>query len=590
MKTAVADPITTEVIRNFVISCAEDMNAALWRSAFSAIIYEGRDSAVALLDESGNMLGQSTGVPLFVGAIDACVKLVLERYGDDMAPGDIFILNDSYLQGTHLHDITAVGPLFHRGELAGFGAARAHWQDIGAIDPGSTMGSTSIFHEGLRLGPTRIVHRFKPIPEWYDLLVRNTRLKTMTIGDLNAQISAIRTGEKRLSRLLERVGLDVYRAACANIFEQARILDRMAIGALKDGAYRREGFLDNDGVSDEPVKIALTLTIEGERMVIDLEGSSGPVTGSINCGAVQTVSLLRLAYKTMINPERAITGGSFSTMEVRIPENCLFNAKEPAACEWYFTGLGLLGDLMISCLSEAMPERATAAHYGDSMVAAFFNMDKKDDSWISVEATAGGWGGTVGADGESALINLVNGGFRNLPAEVYETKFPVRVEEFSLRRDSGGAGRWRGGCGVVRTYLLLDDCYCALWFDRAKTPAWGLADGGDGLGPKNEIIHPDGRVEHPLKMRARSFKKGTRIVTRTGGGGGYGDPLARSLNEVLEDVRSGLVSRDKACELYGVRIDARMVAVEAESRGIAFAPGRAAKEAPADSQFVLHKG
>jgi N-methylhydantoinase B len=579
MKDAgVADPITTEVIRNFVISCAQDMNAALWRSAFSAIIYEGRDSAVTLLDEKGNMLGQSTGVPLFVGAIDACVKIVLERYGEDMAPGDIFILNDSYLQGTHLHDITAIGPLFHEGELAGFGAARAHWQDIGAIDPGSTMGSTSIFHEGLRLGPTRIVQKFKPIPEWYDLLVRNTRLKTMTIGDLNAQISAIRTGEKRLGRMLERVGLDVYRAACANIFEQARILDRQAIGALADGVYKREGFLDNDGVGDEPVKVALTLIIEGERMIIDLEGSSGPVAGSINCGAVQTVSLLRLAYKTMINPERAITGGSFSTMEVRIPEDCVFNAKEPAACEWYFTGLGLLGDLMISCLSEAMPERATAAHYGDSMVAAFFNLDKKGDSWISVEATAGGWGGTVGADGESALINLVNGGFRNLPAEIYETKFPVRVEEFSLRRDSGGAGRWRGGCGVVRTYLLLDDCHCALWFDRAKTPAWGLAGGAGGLGPKNDIVLPDGKIDHPLKMRARPFMKGTRIVTRTGGGGGYGDPLVRPLSEVLEDVRCGLVSREKAYELYGVSIDAGLKGAAPESRRVASHRGSLGKE------------
>ena len=566
MATSFADPITPEVIRNFVISCAQDMNAALWRSAFSAIIYEGRDSAVALLDEEGNMLGQSTGVPLFVGAIDACVKLVIQRYGDDMAPGDIFILNDSYLQGTHLHDITAIGPLFHKGELAGFGAARAHWQDIGAIDPGSTMGSTSIFHEGLRLGPTRIVQKFRPIPEWYDLLTRNTRLKNMTLGDLNAQISAIRTGEKRLSQMLSRVSLDVYRAACANIFEQARILDRKAIDALADGVYKREGFLDNDGVSDEPVKISLTLTIDGERMIIDLEGTSGPVQGSINCGAVQTVSLLRLAYKTMINPDRAITGGSFSTMEVRIPEDCVFNAKEPAACEWYFTGLGLLGDLMISCLSEAMPERATAAHYGDSMVAAFFNMDKKNDSWISVEPTAGGWGGTVGADGESALVNLVNGGFRNLPAEVYETKFPIRVEEFSLRPDSGGAGRWRGGCGVVRSYLLLDDCYGALWFDRAKTPAWGLAGGGEGAGPKNDVVFPDGHVEHPLKMRARRFEKGTRVVTRTGGGGGYGDPLARPVNEVLEDVRSGLVSRQNAWELYGVTIDAEMAVAESESR------------------------
>ncbi|WP_159587227.1 hydantoinase B/oxoprolinase family protein [Chelativorans xinjiangense] len=549
-----ADPITTEVVRNFVISCAQDMNAALWRSAFSAIIYEGRDSAVALLDEHGNMLGQSTGVPLFVGAIDACVKLVLERYGDDIHPGDIFILNDSYLQGTHLHDITAIGPMFYKGELVGFGAARAHWQDIGAIDPGSTMGSTSIFHEGLRLGPTRIVSRFKPIPEWYDLLTRNTRLKDMTIGDLNAQITSIRTGERRLGQILDRIGPDVYRAACADIFEQARLLDREAIGALKNGTYYREGYLDDDGVGTEPVKVALRLTIEGEKMIIDLEGSSGPVEGSINCGAVQTQSLLRLAYKTMINPDRAITGGSFSTMEVRIPEKCMFNAKEPAACEWYFTGLGLLADLMISCLSEAMPEKATAAHYGDSMVAAFFDMDPDRGQWISVEPTAGGWGGTVGGDGESALINLVNGGFRNLPAEVYETKFPVRVEEFSLRTDSGGAGRWRGGCGVVRSYRLLEDCFAALWFERSKTPAWGIMGGAEGKGPDNDILLPDGTVEKPLKMRARHFPKGTLVVTRTGGGGGYGNPRARPAEEVLADVASGLVSRDVAWEVYGVAV------------------------------------
>ena len=550
-----ADPITTEVVRNFVISCAKDMNAALWRSAFSAIIYEGRDSAVALLDEKGNMLGQSTGVPLFVGAIDACVKLVLERYGEDIHPGDIFILNDSYLQGTHLHDVTAIGPLFYKDELVGFGAARAHWQDIGAIDPGSTMGSTSIFHEGLRLGPTRIVSKFKRIPEWYDLLTRNTRLKDMTIGDLNAQITSIRTGEKRLSQVLDRIGPDTYRAACANIFEQARLLDREAIGKLKDGSYYREGFLDDDGVTTDPVKVALRLTIEGEKMIIDLAGSSGPVQGSINCGAVQTESLLRLAYKTMINPDRAITGGSFSTMEVRIPDKCIFNAREPAACEWYFTGLGLLADLMISCLGEAMPEKATAAHYGDSMVAAFFDMDSDRGQWISVEPTAGGWGGANGSDGESALINLVNGGFRNLPAEVYETKFPVRVEEFSLRRDSGGPGRWRGGMGVVRSYRLLEDCYGALWFERSRTPAWGINGGGDGQGPDNDIIYPDGRVEKPLKMRARRFEKGTLFVTRTGGGGGNGNPKARPVEDVLHDVIAGAVSRDAALSQYGVALN-----------------------------------
>ena len=554
--TAEADPITTEVVRNFVTSCAEDMNAALWRSAYSAVIYEGRDSAVALLDADGNMLGQSTGVPLFVGAIDACVHHVLDYYGEDMAPGDIFIMNDSYMQGTHLHDITAIGPVFHGGELVGFGAARAHWNDIGAIDPGSTMGSTSIYHEGLRLGPTRIVKRGSPVREWYDHLRLNTRLPDVSIGDLNAQIASIKTGQRRLSMLLDRIGIDVYRSACRNIFEQSRKMDREAIKRLTDGTYSRAGYLDDDGVGDEPVKVALKLTIEGDRMIVDLEGTSGPVAGSVNCGAVQTKSLLRLAYKTMINPERAITGGSFETMTVNIPDECMFNAKEPAACEWYFTGLGLLADLMISCMSEALPERATAAHYGDSMVAAFFSVDPGRGQWIAIEPTAGGWGARSDGDGENALINLVNGGFRNISAEVYETKFPVRVEEFSLRRDSGGAGRWRGGCGVVRIYKLLEGCYGALWFERSKSPAWGLRGGSPGQGPANRIAFPDGREERPLKMRARELPAGTVIDTRTGGGGGYGNPKARPLQEVQSDVLLGLVSREAAWTEYGVKLRA----------------------------------
>lgn len=549
-----ADPVTTEVVRNFVLSCAEDMNAALWRSAYSAVIYEGRDSAVALLDSDGNMLGQSTGVPLFIGAIDACVHHVCDYYGGDIAPGDIFIMNDSYLQGTHLHDITAVGPIFYEGELVGFGAARAHWGDIGAIDPGSVMGSTNIYQEGLRLGPTRIVRSGEPVREWYDHLRLNTRLPEVSIGDLNAQIASIRTGQQRLAQLLDRIGVDVYRSACLNIFEQARQLDREAIAQLADGTYFREGFLDDDGVGDEPIKVALALTIRGEEMLIDLAGTSGPVPGSVNCGAVQTESLLRLAYKTMINPERAITGGSFETMQVNIPRSCLFNAQEPVACEWYFTGLGLLADLMISCMSEAMPDRATAAHYGDSMVSCFFSVDPSRGQWIAIEPTAGGWGARVDGDGESALINLVNGSFRNISAEVYETKFPIRVEEFALRQDSGGAGKWRGGCGVVRRFKLLERCFAALWFDRAKTTAWGLAGGGSGAGPANTITFPDGIQEHPLKMRARELPRGTIVETRTGGGGGYGDPAERPSELIIRDIRQGIISEEAAREQYSFAI------------------------------------
>ncbi len=231
-------------------------------------------------------------------------------------------------------------------------------------------------------------------------------------------------------QLLNRIGTATYRAACQNIFEQAAGWTGPPLRRSRTAPGRAEGYLDNDGVGTTPVKVAQTLTVKGEELIVDLTGTSGPVPGSVNCGASQTLSLLRLAYKTMISPERAITGGSFETMRLIQPDDCMFNAREPAACEWYFTGLGLLADLFISCLSQAMPERSTAAHYGDSMVVGFFSVDPRRGQWMSIEPTAGGWGGRADSDGESALINLVNGGFRNIPAEVMETKFPVRLEEF----------------------------------------------------------------------------------------------------------------------------------------------------------------
>ena len=346
---------------------------------------------------------------------------------------------------------------------------------------------------------------------------------------------------------------------------QARRMDREAIAAIPDGSWSRHGYLDDDGVGDTPIKVALTLTVKGEELIVDLDGTSGPVPGSVNCGASQTASLLRLAYKTMINPERAITGGSFETMTINFPDECMFNAQEPAACEWYFTGLGLLADLFISCLSEAMPERSTAAHYGDSMVAGFFSVDEKRGQWMSLEPTAGGWGGRADSDGESALINLVNGGFRNIPGEVMETKFPIRLEEFSIRPDSGGPGMHRGGCGVVRRYRALEDCFGAIWFERSHTPAWGLDGGKDGQGPEVSITRPDGSVDHLLKMRASAVAAGTVVETKTGGGGGNGDPMQRAFADVARDVIKGYLSTEAALRDYGVVVSADGTVDEAAS-------------------------
>ncbi len=553
----IADAVTTEVVRNFMSSCAEDMNAALFRSAFSPIIYEGRDCAVALLDRDGNMLGQSTGVPIFVGNLELCVKLVLDQRGaGSLEAGDIIAMNDSYIQGSHLHDMTILGPIFYQNDLVGFAATRAHWLDTGGIDPGTTMGSTEIFHEGLRLGPTKIVAAYETLDEWIDVLARNSRFREALIGDLNAQIAAIRTGERRLGQLLDRIGVDVFESAKVQIFQQCDELDRAAIRAMPDGTYRAEGQMDDDGTGVGPVPVKVSLTIDGEKMVVDLDGTSGPVRGPMNCGSAQTVSMIRLAYKTQINPHLAITGGSFPTLEIRIPDDCLLNAKEPAACEWYFSALGLLADLLIDCLGQAVDEFATGAHYGDSMVMSFTGHDERGGLYTAIEPTAGGWGAWSGSDGESALINLSNGSFKNIPVEVYETKYPIQITEFSLRIDSGGPGEWRGGTGVVRSYRPTSEVGLSVWFERSVTPGWGVRGGRDGAAPVVACDGPGFKLR-TLKSPLVSIPASTEVRTETGGGGGYGDPFSRDAAAVAADVLDGYVSIEGAARDYGVVVDSR---------------------------------
>ena len=546
------DPVTVEIIRNSINSCAEDMNATLVRSAFSPIIFEGRDCAVALHDSIGKTLGQSSGVPVFLGNMDICVQLAIERYGDDFEPGDVIIMNDSYLQGTHLHDVTTIAPIFHQGQCVVFAATRAHWQDIGGMDAGTTTSSTSIFQEGLRLGPTRIARNYEIIREWESLLRYNSRLPDALMGDLKAQISAMWTSEKRVDDILQRFGLQCFNAAKDAIFKNTATSEQKKIAGLPDGTFKAEGFMDNDGYGSEPVPICVTVTIEGDKMIVDLDGTSPAVQGGMNCGLPQTVSVIRLAYQSMINPGESINGGSFLTLETRVPDDCMLNAKPPSACEWYFSPLGLLGDLMIDCLGQAMPQQAVAASFGDSMIISFCGYNQKQGHWVAFEPTAGGWGGFCDGDGESALINLSNGSFRNIPAEVYESRFPIRINEFSIRKDSCGAGQWRGGCGVVRSYTTLEECDISLWFERSLTPGWGIYGGSSGQPPAVEIQQPDGVTYSALKMKPTRLPAGTVVQTKTGGGGGYGNSFSRCENLVAQDIRDGFISMKAAKEFYGV--------------------------------------
>jgi N-methylhydantoinase B len=552
-----ADPITTEIIRNAFVSCAQDMNATLIRSAYTPIIYEGKDCSVAILDEQGNVLGQSLGLPLFLGNLEICVKLTAELLGwDAFRPGDVFYMNDSYMTGTHLNDATIFGPIHWHDRLVGFSATRAHWLDVGAKDPGGPMDSHEIYQEGMRWAPTRIYEGGEPREDVIDLLRRNGRFGYSLIGDMNAQVAACRTGEARFHAILDRFGYDTYVAAREEIYRQSEQLEREAVTALPDGTYGAEGSLDDDGLGHGPVPVRLSIVIEGDHMTIDLDGSSPATEGPVNCGFAQTVSACRVAFKLLIHPERPVDGGTFKTLDVKAPPRSIFAAEEPAACQWYFTPLGLLIDLVVTALAPALPNEVAGAHYGDSMVAYLAGVDPRRDNapFLYVMPHPGGWGAFEGGDGEDGLINNVNGGFKDFPVEVFENKYPALIREYGFRPDTGGPGRFRGGCGIYRTHELESPTRLYLWFERSVTPAWGLFGGRGAVGP-DVVVNPGRSDErHMLKVNALPLEAGSVVVLETGGGGGFGDPLERDPQRVRVDVVDGYVTPVAAERDYGVVI------------------------------------
>ncbi|MGE5542022.1 MAG: hydantoinase B/oxoprolinase family protein, partial [Bacillota bacterium] len=423
------NPVTVEIIRNALQSAAEDMNASLFRSAFSPVIYEMKDCSVGLFNEKAEMLGQSAGLPIFLGNLEECINTTIRMYGAEFfEEGDVLIMNDGYMTGTHLNDVTVFAPIFLDGRIIGYSANRAHWLDVGSKDPGESTDSTEIYQEGIRLGPTKIIERGRARRDIIDLIVRNSRFHEAAEGDMNAQISACLTGERRYKEVVARFGLDTVRAATVDIFTQAERLDREVISAIPDGTYEAEGCLDNDGQGDEPVRVHVKVIINGSEMIIDLDGSSSQTKGSTNCGFPQTVSACRVAYKALVNPQAPVNGGNFRALTVKAPPRSIFSAEEPTAVQWYFTPLGLLIDLIIKAVSPVFPDRVAAAHYGDSMCINFAGTDPRTGQpFLTVEATVGGWGAFGGGDGQNALINNVSGDFKNLPVEVMETKYPVTV-------------------------------------------------------------------------------------------------------------------------------------------------------------------
>jgi N-methylhydantoinase B len=517
-------PAVVEIVRHAFISGAEQMRRNLYRSAYSPVIYEMKDCAVGFFDANGDLLGQAPGLPFFLGSLEGTIKLISPLLHAESEEGDIWVVNDSTLCGSHLNDVTLFQPIYIDNTIRGFSGAKAHWLDVGAMEAGYISDSENIFQEGLRLPPVKIVRHGALDERLVALISLNSRYPETLVGDLKAQVIACRTGVERFSEIVSRYGWRQVSEAIGEFFTHAEAGDRAAVREIPDGEYQAEGFLDDVDEAANPFRVAVTVTVRGEEMTIDLAGSAAEHAGSMNCGVIQTRSGIRQIFKSLVAPLEPVCGGNFRNLDIRVPPGC-FNPSPSAACLHYGTPLMLAMDLVVRALAGAMPDRAIAGHVGDPWNIIFVNEDGRTP-FVSPESLVGGWGAYEGGEGESALIHSGAGDFKNLPVETLENRYPLRIVRHALRRGSGGRGRFPGGMGIVREYEALDDCLVTVWFERTRTPSWGLAGGEAGARPTVTIIEAGKQPREVLKVTNGPFPRGSRLIAETGGGGGWGEAQA----------------------------------------------------------------
>jgi len=578
------DPVTAEVVRHALIALAEEMTINLARTAHSTIVYEVQDFATGILDAQARLVAQAPGgLPLFVGDLDAAVKDGLALFGaDGFQPGDVVLTNHTGTCGQHLNNIVVYTPAFHEGRLIGFPVTRAHWPDVGGkLAGGFLTDAVSSFEEGIQFRSLKIYKAGQPDAELLRLIRHNVRLPEISFGDLRAQIAACRLAERRLAELHRKYGGARVEAAVAASWDHAERIVRQALGNYREGSYQAESFLDDDGVDlGRPIRIHARVTIADRAMTVDFTGMNAQVRGPINSGMAAGISAARLALKYLCAPELPPNEGCFRPLQVILPPGTLISAEEPAAMSWWQTPILTVIDTVLKAVSEAAPERIPAAHYSDISCMLLTGRDARSGrAFTNIEPTAGGWGARPHGDGPSATYTIGHGDTFNIPVEVLETRFPLHVERYGLRRDSGGPGRWRGGLGLERIYRMAGNGLFNGLSERSVCPPWGLAGGAAGRSGEIVLARVGHRPRRYHKVTGLGLKAGDLFTFRTGGGGGYGDPLEREPERVRLDVAQGHVSRRQARQAYGVvlrrngEVDAEATAALRAARQAALAGG-----------------
>ena len=551
------DAVTLEVLRNALPAVANEMAADLQRTSYNMMIYEVRDYCTALLDTNGELISQNVGgVSHFVADLGVLVVDGMKRYGSDgFRPGDVVITNHQAVAGQHLNNVVIYMPYFYKGELLMFCMVRAHWIDVGGQSTGFGAGATVAdpWLEGLQLDQLKIYEEGRLNETLYRVIKDNIRFPESSLGDMKSQMAACRLAARRMDELFDKYGKDTILAAISQIFDETEQKCRNVVAQLPDGIYEAEASIDDDGlIRDEEVPIRVKITIKGSDMIIDLSGCSAERKAAINS---RTYAGARVAYKALTGPLDPVNEGSFRALKVVIPEGNIMMAKFPAPMSGWSAIVPTVVDTIVVALAKAMPDRVPAGHHGllgGSVV--FFGLHPKTKRRFIVQSIeGGGWGGRPFEDGESATVSVCQGDVRNGSIEGIELKCPVLVESRALRQDSCGAGRYRGGLGLdMKVRNLVEGKWNFERTRRSKCPPWGIAGGTAGEPGGNLLKLPGEKAFKWITGANVPVPLNSLAIVRTGGGGGWGDPLQRDAALVAADAAEGLISRRAAQELYGV--------------------------------------
>ena len=563
------DAVTFSILTGRLEQIADEMDATLYRSAFNPIIAEARDACHGLYHaETGATLVQGAkGLPIFVGAMAFAVKAVIDKVAaqssagtETLEPGDTFIFNDPYAGGTHLNDFRLVRPLMRGGKLFAWLASVGHWLDIGGNVPGGyNPQATECFQEGVLIPPVKLFRKGIIQQDIVDILQSNSRLPRSNWGDLNGQLNALDLGERRFHALIDEYGDDVVAAALLAASARAEALMRAEIAALPDGKYSFEDYLDNDGIVDARLTIALDLTIAGEIMTLDFSRSSPPCKGPVNIARSTAVACCYVALKHMFTGVPA-NAGVLNPIRFDIPETTFLGVTAPRPVAGYTETILRMIGVVFGALAKADPARATAAPFGTINALSIAGHRASGERWVMFSFFGGGLGGNPQSDGLNHANNPISTATIP-PAEVLEASYPVMFTQWALRPDSAGAGEHRGGLGAVYEVEVLSEggADVSLLGERGRFAPFGVNRGEAAALNRFQWQTADGMKEPPMasKITGVKLKQGQRLRLETPGGGGWGNPLDRTPEQVARDVRQGFVSPAAARASYGVAVDAQ---------------------------------